>query len=539
MDLRRQLQVARHWLWLIVLSVVVAGGGAYLVSSSLPKVYEARTTLIVGQSLSSIDPNYNQILASQRLSQTFAQLATTTPLLSNVVDSLSLAMRPDELRSSVIANAPRDSTLVTIVASHGDPTVAAAIANAVATELIAASPAIQGQGQGESAQFIAEQLTDTQRQLADVQAELDSLMALDSRTPEEDRQVDVLQDRLISLRQTYAQLLALSPGSASNLLTVVDPAVPALEPSSPRVLLNTLLAALLGLMVSLGLAFLIEHLDDTIKSPDDVEAAGGVATLGVISQMKLDKQHSDHQRLVTLVAPRSPVAEAFRTLRTNLEFASVDKTLRSLLVTSAVPGEGKSTVSANVAFTFAQAGRRVILLDGDMRRPSLHRIFQVPNSHGLTTLLRADNLALSSIAHATEEPNLQLITTGPLPPNPAELLGSKRMRELLARLSAEADLIVVDSPPLHAVTDAAVLGAELDGTLLVIHAGRTRRGAVSQAREALDRVGANLLGVTLNRLTDRSARGYYYRSYGDYYAAEGQPGAEAPPKNAAGPALGR
>lgn len=538
MDLRRQINIVRHWLWLIVLSVILASVAAYVISNSLPKVYEARTTLIVGQSLSSVDPNLNQILASQRLSQTFAQLATTTPVLGNVVNRLGLSIRPDELRNSVLASAQRDSTLLTIVASQGDPALAAAVANAVATELIAASPAVQGQGQVENAQSLAEQLAGTLRQIAQAQEELDALLVLDGRTPEQDERVDVLQDRLVSLRQTYGQVIALSPGSASNLLTVVDPAVAALEPSAPRVLLNTLMAALLGLMVALGLAFVIEYLDDTVKSPDDVSATGGVPTLGVVSQMKWDRNQSEHQRLATVVAPRSPVAEAFRTLRTNLEFASVDKALGSLLVTSALPGEGKSTVSANVAITFAQAGRRVILLDGDMRRPSLHRIFEVPNSHGLTTLLRDDNAALSSIAHHTEERNLRLITTGPLPPNPAELLGSNRMRELLVQLSGEADLIVVDSPPLHAVTDAAVLAAEVDGTLLVIHAGRTRRGAVAQAREALDKVGANILGAALNRLTERSARGYYYRYYRDYYAAAEPAEADAPRKKAAGPASG-
>ncbi len=527
MDLRRQFHVVRHWLWLIVLSVVLASGTAYFVSVSLPKLYEGRATLIVGQSLSSVNPNYNDILASQRLSQTFAQLATTTPILNGVIAQLGLPLRPDELRSSVAASARTDSTLVTVTATYRDPETAAAVANAIAAELIAASPAVQGQGQYTT--FVQQQLAATQQQIETVQGDLQNILAQTDRTAEQDLQVDSLQGRLVTLRQTYAQLLASSSSSASNLLSVVDPAVAPVEPSSPRVLLNTLFAALLGLLIALGLAFLFDYLDDTLKSPDDVNETAGLPTLGVISQMRTDKKQTEHQRLAVLVTPRSPAAEAFRTLRTNLEFASVDKLLHSLLVTSAVPGEGKSTMSANIALTFAQAGKRVILLDADMRRPSLHRMFEVPNSHGLTTLLRADGTAISSIAHQSDEPNLKVITTGPLPPNPAELLGSQRMRDVLTRLLSEADLIVVDSPPLHAVTDAAVLASEMDGTLLVIHSGHTRRGAVRQAIEALERVGANVVGAALNMVTARSSAGYYYRYYGEYYRAAAKPEVSSSP----------
>lgn len=518
MDLRRQLLVVRHWLWLIALSVALAAGAAYVVSISLPKMYEGKITLLVGQSLSSVNPNYNDILASQRLSQTFAQLATTTPILDGVIAQLGLPDDAADLRKAIVASARSDSTLVTVTTTYRDPQTAAAIGNAIGAQLIASSPAVQGQGS--SAQFVQQQLQASQQQIETVQGQLEQLLAQTSRTPEQDQQVDSLQGRLVTLRQTYAQLLASSANSASNLLSVVDPASPPDAPSSPRVLLNTLLAAMLGLLVALGLAYLLDYLDDTLKSPDDVTEVAQLSTVGVITQMRTVKGQSEHQRLAVMVAPRSPVAEAFRTMRTNLDFASVDRSLHSLLITSALPGEGKSTMSANIAVIFAQGGKRVILLDGDMRRPSQHRFFELPNSQGLTTLLRSENVSIDAVAHQTAEPNLRVITTGPLPPNPAELLGSQRMRDLITRLTAECDLLVVDTPPLHAVTDAAVLAAELDGTLLVVHAGHTRRGAVEQAVEALARVGAPVLGVALNRLTSRSSSSYYYRYYGDYYGSD-------------------
>lgn len=521
-NLRRQLLVVRHWLWLIIAATVLGGSISYVVSSNLPRVYEGRTTLIVGQSLTSADPNYNQILASQRLSQTYAQLATTTPILDRVIQRVGLGVTAQELRPDVSAQAPRDSTLITVTATNGDPNVAAAIANAVAEELILASPAVQGRV-GEDDDFIQEQLAATKRQVEAVQGELEALLEMPSRTAEQEQQVELLQARVITLRQTYAQLLSSSPGSGASLLRVVDPAIAATEPASPRVLVNTLLAALFGLAAALALAFVLEHLDDTIKSPDDVQEIAGVPTLGVIAQVKsARKKGADRHVLATLLTPRSPVAEAFRTLRTNLDFASVDTPLRRLLITSAEPGEGKSTIAANIAVAFAQAGKKVILIDADMRRPSVHQLFEVPNSHGLTTLLRANEPGAGAVAHVTQEAGLRLITTGPLPPNPAELLGSERMRVLMSRLANEADLIVIDSPPLHAVTDAAVVARAVDGVVLVTQPGTTKRAALAQAKEALDRVGARVLGVVLNQVTDRSAAGYYYRYDGDYYGHSGR-----------------
>ncbi len=210
------------------------------------------------------------------------------------------------------------------------------------------------------------------------------------------------------------------------------------------------------------------------------------------------------------------MAEAYRSLRTSIEFASVDAPVRTLLVTSAIPGEGKTTTAANVAVVFAQAGRRTILLDADFRKPGVHRIFDLPNSEGLSNLLRSDGTLIDQVAQPTEQPGLRIVTTGPLPPNPAELLGSQRMRTILGRLREAADLVVIDSPPLQAVTDAVLLSAATDGTLLVIDAGRTHRGAVQRGRESLAQAGAHVLGVVLNRLPERASGRYQYDYYGAY-----------------------
>ena len=236
--------------------------------------------------------------------------------------------------------------------------------------------------------------------------------------------------------------------------------------------------------------------------------------------MKGDRSRSEIYRLAALLYPRSSVAEAYRTLRTNIEFASVDAPIRTLLVTSSIPGEGKTTTASNLAVVFAQAGRRVLLVDADLRKPGVHLVFDLPNTHGLTNLLRNEHADLDAVAQATEQDNLRVLTTGPLPPNPAELLGSQRMRSVLEQLEAGFDLVIFDSPPLQAVTDSAILSSFLGGTLLVIDARRSRRRVVHQARESLDRAGARVLGAVLNRIPTKTLTPY--AGYGGVYGAEAQ-----------------
>jgi len=211
--------------------------------------------------------------------------------------------------------------------------------------------------------------------------------------------------------------------------------------------------------------------------------------------------------LITIRDPGSAAAEAYRTLRTNLLFSSLDRPLHTILITSSAPNEGKSTTLANLAVTMAEAEQRVLMVDCDLRRPSLHTLFGLPNEHGLTSsMLEQAESALP--IQATSVPGLRLLPSGPLPPRPADLLGSRRMGAILERLRREADIVLFDTPPVGAVTDAAVLAPQMDGVLLVLHAGQTRRDRAREARQILDKVKANIVGVVLNGA--KLERGYNY-----------------------------
>jgi len=520
-DLRRQLAIVRAWFPFLAACVVIAGGAAFLFSNMLPKVYEANATLIVGQSLSTVSPDYNQLLVSQRLSTTYASVATKRPNLEAVITKLGLDETADQVARSVHADASLESTLLTISAQDADPARAAAIANALAEQLIAASPAVAGQ-QADIQKSVVADFKATQDQIEATQTEGQTLSALRDRTAAQDAQLQVLEARLVTLRSTSATLLSFTSGNASNLLTVVEPAVPPTSPASPRVLLNVLLAAMLGLFAGVVVIVVKERLDDTVKTPEDALESAGLPILGVIMRMSGDRGRSEIYRLAAVLYPRSAATESYRTLRANIEFASVDEPMTTLLVTSSVRREGKTVTAANLAVVFAQAGRRVLLVDADLRKPGVHLLFDLPNSHGLTDLLRSDKVDLHAVEQASEQDNLRILTTGPLPPNPAELLGSQRMRAILERLKAAHDLVIFDSPPLQVVTDSAILSSFVDGTLFVIGAGGGRRATVRLGRESLDRAGAHVLGAVLNLLRDPARVGHsgHYGNYGEYGASD-------------------
>lgn len=225
-------------------------------------------------------------------------------------------------------------------------------------------------------------------------------------------------------------------------------------------------------------------------------------------------QRSKRRVLITHTNPKSPISETYRTLRTNIEFSAVDSEIKRVMITSAGPGEGKSTTIANLAVTYAQADKKVLLIDADLRKPTIHRILTVSNRRGLTTILSGNCAAHEGLIES-DIPNLYLLPSGPIPPNPSEMLSSRKFKELLAEFGEHFDHILIDSPPVLAVTDAQIISTLCDGVVLVINSGGVKSGYAIKAKESLDHVQARILGVVLNNVNRKSKDAYYYYYYGE------------------------
>jgi capsular exopolysaccharide synthesis family protein len=225
-------------------------------------------------------------------------------------------------------------------------------------------------------------------------------------------------------------------------------------------------------------------------------------------------QRSNRRPIITHENPKSPVSEAYRALRTNIQFSAIDEELRVIMVTSAGPGEGKSTTINNLAVAYAQSDKKVLLIDADLRKPTLHSTFNVTNRWGLTNLL-TNQVGLEEVVHQTEIANLDILTSGPIPPNPSEILASKRLVTLLEELKKRYDLIFIDTPPAIAVTDAQIVSTKCDGVILVVDSGKVKRDIAMKAKANLEHVKARMLGVVLNNVDRKNKDSYYYYYYGN------------------------
>jgi tyrosine-protein kinase Etk/Wzc len=319
---------------------------------------------------------------------------------------------------------------------------------------------------------------------------------------------------------------------------IIDPARPPQEPVRPRKKLNLLLGFIVGIGLGVGLTFLFEYMDNTVRTIEDVERIG-VTVLGSIPMIKEEEAMKRLKvlpasmngkngslegpearrmvsRLITHFAPKSPISEAYRTFRTNIQYTKLDREIKALLVTSPGPGEGKSTSVANLAITMAQMGSKVLLIDSDLRRPILHSIFNIDRRVGLSNVL-VGRATIEKAAQTTEIENLFVMPCGTLPPNPSELLGSSAMKTTLDEMKEKFDIVLFDSPPIIAVTDAAVLSSQLDGVILVIKSGQTDREAAFRASSLLKNVKTRILGALLNGVHIESMYGSYYYYYHYYY----------------------
>ena len=351
---------------------------------------------------------------------------------------------------------------------------------------------------------------------------------------ERKRKVD--EETYVMLTQKLEETKIQAAAQSRNV-HVIDQAIEPMAAVRPKTNMNIMLGVLIGLGLGIGLVFLMEYFDNSVKTSEELEAMG-FNLLASIPKIEMDKYEEKLEskleklgpiegkrieaRLITHLDPKSPVAEAYRTLRTNLQFSKIDRQLKTILVTSSGPKEGKSTTAANLAIAMAQVGNKVVLVDADLRRPVIHSIFGIDKEDGVTNYLMGKNNFEQTIKSTFHE-NLFIFTSGILPPNPSELLASQKMEQLLHKLNENFDTIILDSPPVIAVTDAAVLSTKVDGTILVVSSGQTNKDALGKAFNLLNSVNSKLLGVLLNGVDVKGLYGSYdYYYYHHYYTKPGK-----------------
>lgn len=415
-------------------------------------VYQAEAQLFVSVQTGSDDASAaNQgNNFAQQRVTSYAAIVSSPLVLEPVIADLGLTDGAAGLSGRVTASVPLNTNLLNVVVTDTDPARAAQVANAV------------------SSQFA--------RVIADLEKPADT-------------------------------------GRSLVKVTVVRQAGVPTAPIEPRAALNLALGGLLGLMLGVGLAVLRETLDTTVKSSDDIariDTAEGVSILGGIAH----DSDAAKRPLIVQADPHSTRAEAFRQLRTNLQFVDIDNPPRSIVITSSLPGEGKSTTAANLALTLAQAGLRVALVEADLRRPKVSAYLGLENAVGLTSVL-IGRARVSDLLQQWGHLPLNVLPSGPTAPNPSELLGSHHMRAVIEELETTHDVVLLDAPPLLPVTDAAVLSALAGGALVVVRVGRTRREQLGRAIDNLRAVDARVLGVVLNMTPSRN-RAYGYENYGSY-----------------------
>ncbi len=526
MDLNSYISPLRKWWRLLVAATLIAGVTSLIATLWQPNIYAARTTLIVGRSISDPNPDASELSLDSQLAATYAQIANREIIQNATKEALGLDWLP---KYSV--QAEQDSQLLEISVTDTIPARAQAVANELANQLILKSPGYISPEEKDRQEFINSQLANFETQISANQQKLEQLQKqlgeLNSagQIAETQAEIDALQLKQNSLQETYATLLQSSNQGAANVIRVLVPAEVPVRPIAPNRPLIFVLACLGGFALAAGAAYLMENAANTVNTADEVKALLHVPVLANIPEVKSEKRG-----VYVAQYPFSIAAEAFRSLRTSLEFESAALPFKSVLITSPGISEGKSTVATNLAFIMAQAGKKVALVGADLREPVMQELLDLPESKGLADLF-IDSVKLDDVL-ITYKPDgnetIFVLPSGTPPPNPAELLISNRMDKLLDELKERVDIVIVDSSP-FIVADASILAAKVDAVLVVVRPEFTRKDAIVSMQEQIARIGARIIGVVMNQvaLNARAYSGYY----GKYkYAQKEEPQEEQGPE---------
>lgn len=512
-------QLFLHWSWLLILAAMIAGGVAYYLTNRQQRVYESTTLVMVNGATGASYDSTLAIYSGKQLATTYARTMATQPVLDEVAKILGFPVKSSAIKVQQV----EETQLINITVNDANPQRAADIANtlvAVFAEQVTNDQTSRYIDLKSSLEIelaaLDEQISAINEKLAALEVQTSNALA--TPNPEIYVKRSELETILSQYQQSRSYLFSnyqqIKLTEAQSISTIIqkDPAVPGLKPIAPQPMKSAGLAAVVSLMVVAGIIFLVEFLKDEIRDPEEITRRWGIPVLGVVANY-----HSNQSGLITLSHPRSPVSETFRSLRTALQFSAIDQPLHTLLVTSASPSDGKTSIASNLAVVMAQNQRSVITIDADFRRPQLHKMFSLTNRIGLTDYFIRVNDVIESVINKTSIKGLNVVTSGSIPPNPSELLNSAKMLEVIKQLGGKFSTVILDSPPILAVTDALILAPHADGVLLVVNPKKTKRGAFKHAIEQLNRVNANILGVVINNV--RLNRAHYYYDRDVYYTS--------------------
>lgn len=504
--LRDYGQIINRRKWTIIIILIVAVGLAYGYVSISTKKYTATAQLQLTPQLSS----------TVQQAQNSAAIAPVVdvPTAIQVIESNSLMSAVQK----TVPNAPpvtakevQLTAVVTVSVTATNAKLAANAANAYAKAYISQQTTQTVTALSNAEQIIQGHITDLTTQVTNLQAQIN--VAPLSQQTSLGLQLQALNGQLNGYQAELTQY-QFAASLVTGGGTVIGNATVPTKPSSPKTLIDFILGAIIGLVVGIGVALLREYYDESIRTMADLErVTRGVPTLGLIPAIG-DWRSDGEPYLVSDKAPTSPPSEAYRSLRTAIQFLGLERDIKTLLFTSPTAAEGKTTTLANMATTMAHAGQSVVMVCCDLRRPRIHNFFGLSNQAGFTSVLLGTVTLEDALQAVPGTPGLYLLASGPTPPNPSELLSDPRCKAVLDQLSARADIVLIDSPPVLPVTDAAVLSTKVDGVVLVTSVGSSSRKDVSRTIDVLGRVSAPLVGVVLNKASESDSYAYYRYSYG-------------------------
>lgn len=522
MEINAYLRPLVRWWRLIAIVTILAVVSSAVSVFLQPDLYVSRTTLVVGTTILDPNPDAGQIYIAQQLASIYADMAKREPIQVATMEALGIDWLP-QYDAKVIPN----TQMIEISVTDTNPRRAQIIANELANQLRAQSPAIGDTETGIRQEFIDQQLSSLQVQIQDTERKIEelqrSLIGLKSASQISniEREINSLSQRLSTLRENYASLLANSQKGALNILSVVEPANLPTRAAGTNKFIIIALAAVFGFTLGAGAAYLLEFFDRTIRTTSDVEKVFNLPVIGYISEVA-------DENSATYVArnPDSILAENFRFLQSNIDFIRISNPIKTLLITSPLQGNGKTTIASNLALSFAQSEEKVLLVDADLRRPAVHTALKINKAPGLADVIR-NTVNWQGVVQSLKGERIQVIPAGNVPSNITEVAGSKRIATILSELKKNFELIIVDAPPLI-ISDSFNLASRVDGVILVMVPGQTTIEQARTIKDQLDRAKAKMLGVVFNKISSSGTYtydDYQYQSlyapkyYGDYISA--------------------